>query len=133
MAAWGDEGHRKGWCLYKMGCKGPVATFNCPTVRWNDGTNWPVGAGHPCIACAAPNFFERQSMYEVVDIQSAKPPALYPPVAKKPEPMPAAGAATLGAAGGLLVGAGLAAAVATTRAAKSGADRHAEAEAERHG
>jgi hydrogenase small subunit len=56
---WGDDGHRNGWCLYEMGCKGPVATFNCPQVRWNDGANWPVAAGHGCIACAAPDFFDR--------------------------------------------------------------------------
>jgi hydrogenase small subunit len=52
---WGDEGHRLGWCLYEMGCKGPMAYQNCPTVKWNDGTSWPVQAGHGCIACAAPN------------------------------------------------------------------------------
>jgi len=52
---WGDEGARKGWCLYEMGCKGPQAYFNCPTIRWNTGTSWPVQAGHGCIACAATN------------------------------------------------------------------------------
>jgi hydrogenase small subunit len=52
---WGDSGHRQGWCLYEMGCKGPMAYQNCPTVRWNGGTSWPVMAGHPCIACAAPS------------------------------------------------------------------------------
>ncbi len=52
---WGDEGHRLGWCLYEMGCKGPMAYQNCPTLKWNDGTSWPVQAGHGCIACAAPN------------------------------------------------------------------------------
>ena len=52
---WGDEGHRLGWCLYEMGCKGPQANYNCPTVRWNGGTSWPVQAGHPCFACAANN------------------------------------------------------------------------------
>jgi len=50
---WGDEGHRLGWCLYEMGCKGPEAYYNCPTVRWNGGTSWPVQAGHPCFACAS--------------------------------------------------------------------------------
>ncbi|HSR10894.1 MAG TPA: hydrogenase small subunit, partial [Thermodesulfobacteriota bacterium] len=50
---WGDEGARLGWCLYEMGCKGPQAFYNCPTVRWNDRTSWPVMAGHPCFACAA--------------------------------------------------------------------------------
>jgi hydrogenase small subunit len=60
---WGDEGHRKGWCLYKMGCKGPEATYNCPTVRWNDGTSWPVKAGHGCIACASPRFWDTKSPF----------------------------------------------------------------------
>ncbi len=50
---WGDEGHRRGWCLYEMGCKGPEAYYNCPTVKYNSGTCWPVQAGHPCMACAA--------------------------------------------------------------------------------
>lgn len=115
---WGDEGHRLGWCLYQMGCKGPVATFNCPQVRWNDGMNWPVAAGHGCIACAAPDFFERP-IYEPVDIQEANPPELYPPVEEEVEPISAGGAATLGAVGGLIVGAGAAAAVAASRSGKN--------------
>jgi hydrogenase small subunit len=60
---WGDEGHVKGWCLYHMGCKGPVATYNCPTVRWNDRTSWPVMAGHPCISCAAYRFWDTSSPF----------------------------------------------------------------------
>jgi len=60
---WGDEGHRKGYCLYKMGCKGPEATFNCPTVRWNDGTSWPVKSGHGCIACASHRFWDTKSPF----------------------------------------------------------------------
>jgi hydrogenase small subunit len=52
---WGDEGHRNGWCLYEMGCKGPMAYQNCPTIKWNGGTSWPVQAGHGCIACASPD------------------------------------------------------------------------------
>lgn len=60
---WGDEGSRKGWCLYKMGCKGPDATYNCPTVRWNDGTSWPVKAGHGCIACASHRFWDTMSPF----------------------------------------------------------------------
>ena len=63
VESWGDDGHRNGWCLYKMGCKGPQATYNCPIVRWNDGTNWPIGAGHGCIACASPRFWERMSPF----------------------------------------------------------------------
>jgi len=60
---WGDEGHRKGYCLYKMGCKGPAANYNCPNVRWNDGTSWPVQAGHGCIGCAAPEFWSQMSPF----------------------------------------------------------------------
>ena len=58
---WGDEGHRLGWCLYEMGCKGPEAHFNCPTIRWNEGTSWPVKGGHGCIACAADNNWDKMS------------------------------------------------------------------------
>lgn len=60
---WGDEGHRKGYCLYKMGCKGPEATYNCPTVRFNEGTSWPVKAGHGCIGCASPRFWDTRSPF----------------------------------------------------------------------
>ncbi len=60
---WGDEGHRKGWCLYKMGCKGPEATFNCPAVRWNDGTSWPVKSGHGCLGCASHRFWDTRSPF----------------------------------------------------------------------
>ncbi len=60
---WGDDGHRKGYCLYKMGCKGPEATYNCPTVRWNDGTSWPVKSGHGCIACASHRFWDTKSPF----------------------------------------------------------------------
>lgn len=55
---WGDEAHRKGWCLYKMGCKGPQTGHNCSIVRWNDGMSWPVGAGHGCVGCSEPHFWD---------------------------------------------------------------------------
>jgi hydrogenase small subunit len=63
VEAWDDEGSRKGWCLYKMGCKGPDATYNCPSVRWNQGTSWPVKAGHGCIACASHRFWDTMSPF----------------------------------------------------------------------
>ena len=79
VRAWGDEGHRKGWCLYKMGCKGPVAFHNCPAVRWNDGTNWPVRSGHGCIACSEPGFWDL-GVYNQADLQEYAPPTTYAPV-----------------------------------------------------
>jgi hydrogenase small subunit len=63
VEAWGDEGHRTGYCLHKMGCKGPVTFQNCPRVRWNEGTNWPIGCGHPCVGCAEPDFWDKMTPF----------------------------------------------------------------------
>jgi hydrogenase small subunit len=59
----GDQGHRLGYCLYKLGCKGPATYQNCPTVRWNEGMNWPIGAGHPCVGCAEPYFWDTMTPF----------------------------------------------------------------------
>ena len=56
---WGDEGAKKGWCLFKMGCKGPYADLNCSTVKFNEGTSWPVQAGHGCMGCVEQGFFDK--------------------------------------------------------------------------
>jgi hydrogenase small subunit len=63
VEAWGDEAHRHGHCLYKMGCKGPATSQNCPVVKWNEGTNWPIGCGHPCLGCAEPNFWDTMTPF----------------------------------------------------------------------
>ena len=56
--AWGDEGHRNGYCLYRLGCKGPSTFHNCPTQQWNARTSWPIGAGHGCVGCSEPAFWD---------------------------------------------------------------------------
>ena len=61
--AFGDEGHANGWCLYKLGCKGPDTFNSCPTTRWNSGTSWPVQAGHGCIGCAEPDFWDTMTPF----------------------------------------------------------------------
>ena len=58
---WGDDGHRKGHCLYKMGCKGPATFHNCPSQRYNEKTSWPIAAGHPCAGCSEPAFWDVMS------------------------------------------------------------------------
>lgn len=63
VRTWGDDGHRKGWCLYEMGCKGPETFHNCPTVKYNEGTSWPVQAGHGCLGCSEPNFWDTMSPF----------------------------------------------------------------------
>jgi len=55
---WGDAGHRAGWCLYQMGCKGPSTGANCSTVKFNGGTSWPVSSGHGCVGCTTPRFWD---------------------------------------------------------------------------
>ena len=32
----GDEGHRQGYCLYKLGCKGPATHANCSLLRFGE-------------------------------------------------------------------------------------------------
>ncbi len=61
--SFGDAGHRQGWCLYKLGCKGPETFHNCPTVRYNEGTSWPIQAGHGCIGCSEPQFWDTMSPF----------------------------------------------------------------------
>lgn len=58
-----DEGANKGWCLYKMGCKGPTTFNSCPTVKWNEGTSFPIQAGHPCLGCSEPGFWDNGPFY----------------------------------------------------------------------
>jgi hydrogenase small subunit len=54
-----DEGARKGYCLAELGCKGPVTYNACTVVKWNQGTSFPMKAGHGCIGCAQPSFWDR--------------------------------------------------------------------------
>jgi hydrogenase small subunit len=61
--AFGDEGHSDGWCLYRLGCKGPDTFNNCPEIRWNSGTSWPVQAGHGCIGCSQPEFWDTMTPF----------------------------------------------------------------------
>jgi quinone-reactive Ni/Fe-hydrogenase small subunit len=56
---WGDAGAKKGWCLFEMGCKGPYTNVNCPTMKFNGGTSWPVQAGHGCMGCTEMGFFDK--------------------------------------------------------------------------
>ena len=58
-----DEAARKGWCLYKVGCKGPATFSPCPIFLWNTRTSWPIGAGHPCIGCTEPGFWDTMAPF----------------------------------------------------------------------
>ncbi|MBA2848127.1 hydrogenase small subunit [Thermosulfuriphilus ammonigenes] len=63
VEAFGDPGHQKGYCLYKVGCKGPVTYSNCPVIRFCDVGAWPVGSGHGCIGCTEPGFWDTMTPF----------------------------------------------------------------------
>jgi len=64
VEAWDDRGAREGYCLYKMGCKGPTTYNACSTVRWNEGVSFPIGSGHGCIGCSEDGFWDKGSFYD---------------------------------------------------------------------
>lgn len=59
-----DPSMAQGYCLYKVGCKGPYSFNNCPKVKFNAKTSWPVQAGHGCIGCSEPNFWDNFGLIE---------------------------------------------------------------------
>jgi hydrogenase small subunit len=63
VQSWDDEGAHQGYCLYKMGCKGPTTYNACSTVRWNGGVSFPIQSGHGCIGCSEENFWDNGPFY----------------------------------------------------------------------
>ena len=72
----GTKEEELGYCLYKVGCKGPETYANCSKMRYNDRVSWCIGAGAPCIGCAEPywvdkfaNFYDRLPGVKVPGIE----------------------------------------------------------------
>ncbi len=59
-----DENAKKGYCLYKVGCRGPVTYNSCGIIRWNDGVSYPIQSGHGCIGCSEANFWDNGPFYQ---------------------------------------------------------------------
>jgi len=59
-----DENAKKGYCLYKVGCRGPMTYNACGTIRWNNGVSFPIQSGHGCIGCSEENFWDNGPFYE---------------------------------------------------------------------
>jgi hydrogenase small subunit len=95
-----DEGARQGWCLYKLGCKGPTTYNACATMKWDAGLSFPIQSGHPCLGCSQPDFWDGGGFYQG---QSAP---LGPPTLSR---------IGLAAGAGALVGVGVAAATKARR------------------
>jgi len=107
----GDEGHRLGWCLYKLGCKGPETWANCPSILFGDvgSGSWPVGTGAPCFGCTEQGVGFTKPIHALAEVKNVAPPAIYPaidhPIEREHGISPGA-AALVGAVGGAAIGAG---------------------------
>jgi hydrogenase small subunit len=114
----GDEGHRNGWCLYKLGCKGPETHANCSLQSFCEVSGaWPIGIGHPCFGCTEQELAFRAPLHSLAKIDRPTPPTNYPPIYPESARISPIATAMAGLVGGALIGGGL---VASTRL---GADR----------
>ncbi len=58
-----DDASKNGYCLYKVGCKGPTTYASCMEMRWNGGTSNPILSGNPCIGCTEDGFWDNAPFY----------------------------------------------------------------------
>ncbi len=103
----GDEAHREGHCLYRLGCKGPATHANCSLQHFGEVQGaWPIGVGHPCVGCTEQKLAFRMPIHDTVDIERPTPPDTYPPIHAEQGGVGIAATAV----GGAVVGAALGAA-----------------------
>ncbi len=102
----GDENHRLGYCLYKLGCKGPATHASCSTIRFGDVDAWPIGVGHPCFGCTEKEVGFRVPLHQTTPIDRPTPPDTYPAVGAKQGHVSPVATGVAGVVGGALLGAG---------------------------
>jgi hydrogenase small subunit len=90
-----DEGAREGWCLYKLGCKGPTTYNACASLKWAGGLSFPVQSGHPCLGCSEPDFWDGGGFYQGQSAPLDRPTALVAGAAAAAGVVAGAGAAAL--------------------------------------
>jgi hydrogenase small subunit len=103
----GDEGHRLGYCLYKLGCKGPQTHANCSVSHFCEVVDaWPIGIGSPCFGCTEATIGFRMPAFQTVSIQRPTPPDTYPPIKAEQGVISPLATGVAGVIGGVIVGAG---------------------------
>ena len=116
----GDEGHRQGWCLYELGCKGPQTHANCSVLHFCEVVDaWPIGLGHPCVGCTEKNIGFRVAMHQNLPIINPTPPAAYPRVAERDGFVSPLATGLAGLIGGAAIGGGYVASKKLGAAAKA--------------
>lgn len=58
-----DQNAKKGYCLYKVGCRGPMTYNACGVTKWNNGVSFPIQSGHGCIGCSEDSFWDNGPFY----------------------------------------------------------------------
>ncbi len=112
--AYGDEHHRDGHCLYKLGCKGPQTHANCSLLSFCEVPGaWPVGIGHPCVGCTEQGVAFTVPVHQNLPIERPTAPMAYPAV--HPDHGVVASSPVAIGVGGVLVGALVGAAVVATK------------------
>ena len=102
----GDDGHRLGYCLYKLGCKGPATHANCSTLQFGEVGAWPVGIGHPCVGCTEQTLGFRVPIHTTIEIDRPMPPDTYPPIQAEHGGISPVATGVAGLVAGAMVGAG---------------------------
>jgi hydrogenase small subunit len=106
-ARFGDEGHRQGYCLYKLGCKGPQTHASCSTLHFGEVTDaWPIGIGHPCVGCTEEKLAFKVPIHTTIEIERPVPPDTYAPMVAERGGIGAIATGVAGLIGGVLLGAG---------------------------
>jgi hydrogenase small subunit len=104
----GDEGHRLGYCLYKLGCKGPETYANCSVQSFGEVVDaWPIGIGHPCYGCTEQKLAFRVALHDTVDIERPMPPDTYAPIRTAQGRVSPLATGLAGLVGGALLGGGV--------------------------
>jgi hydrogenase small subunit len=104
----GDAGHREGYCLYKLGCKGPITHANCPSILFYAGSgSWPVGTGHPCFGCTEQAVGFKVPLHTQAEVSHITPAAAHAPIeTEQGKGVSAGAAAVVGGIAGVAIGAG---------------------------
>jgi hydrogenase small subunit len=105
---YGDEGHRAGHCLYKLGCKGPQTHASCSLLPFCEIPGaWPIGIGHPCVGCTEQGIGFHVPLHENLPIEKPTAPMAYPGTREEQGHVAAVAVGTAGLAIGAIAGAGV--------------------------
>lgn len=81
-------------CLKSLGCKGPRTSADCGQRKWNNGTNWCIGANAVCLGCTEYGFPDEFAPFYKVEYSYqnyVKPVPEDPGEEPTPTPSPAVG------------------------------------------